>query len=192
MTLFTLQHLLSVDHKTELQLQKFCRLATHDRVNYSVEKSEVNIDKEAMEITLKLTIDAAACDISGQALAGLLRQKGVECEFADPETLVLMITPQTDRSELLRAEAALGVCSPQEAVPGALPIPRGQTRMSIREAVFAPHETIPADKALGRVCGSPTVACPPAIPIAVSGEEITREAIALFAHYGIDKIDVLR
>lgn len=141
---------------------------------------------------LKLTIDAAACGISGQALAGLLRQKGVECEFADPETLVLMITPQTDRSELLRAEAALGVCSPQEAVPVALPIPRGQTRMSIREAVFAPHETIPADKALGRVCGSPTVACPPAIPIAVSGEEITREAIALFAHYGIDEIDVLR
>ena len=63
MTLFTLQHLLSVDHKTELQLQKFCRLATHDRVNYSVEKSEVNIDKEAMEITLKLTIDTAISSV---------------------------------------------------------------------------------------------------------------------------------
>ena len=141
---------------------------------------------------LKLTIDAAACGISGQALAGLLRQNGVECEFADPETLVLMITPQTDRSELLRAEAALGVCSPQEAVPVALPIPRGQALMSIREAVFAPHETIPAREALGRICGSPTVACPPAIPIAVSGEEITQEALILFEHYGFDTIEVVR
>ena len=64
--------------------------------------------------------------------------------------------------------------------------------MSIREAVFAPHETIPAREALGRVCGSPTVACPPAIPIAVSGEEITQEALILFEHYGFDTIEVVR
>ncbi|MCI6588603.1 MAG: amino acid decarboxylase, partial [Clostridiales bacterium] len=68
----------------------------------------------------------------------------------------------------------------------------GERACSIREAVFAPHETMPARDALGRVCGAPTVACPPAIPIAVSGEVITREALSLFAHYGIDEVDVIR
>ena len=63
--------------------------------------------------------------------------------------------------------------------------------VSIRQASFAGHEMVPAQAALGRICGTPTVACPPAIPIAVSGEEITKEALALFEHYGVDSVDVI-
>ena len=48
-----------------------------------------------------------------------------------------------------------------------------------------------AAHSLGRVCGLPTVGCPPAIPIAVSGERITPEALALFAYYGIEQVEVL-
>ena len=46
--------------------------------------------------------------------------------------------------------------------------------------------------ALGRVCAMPTVSCPPAIPVAVSGEEITPAAIALMQRYGIEELSVLR
>jgi len=53
-------------------------------------------------------------------------------------------------------------------------------------------ETIPAEQALGRICGVPTVACPPAIPIAVSGERIGPEALALFRHYGVRTVDVIK
>jgi iron complex transport system substrate-binding protein len=52
--------------------------------------------------------------------------------------------------------------------------------MTLRQAVFAPSEVAPVGEAAGRVCAAPTVACPPAIPIAVSGEVITLEAAALF------------
>jgi arginine/lysine/ornithine decarboxylase len=64
--------------------------------------------------------------------------------------------------------------------------------LSIRQALFAPHETVPVEQALGRVCGAPTVACPPAIPIAVSGERIGEAAVALFHRYGIRTVDVLK
>ena len=141
---------------------------------------------------LKLTLDAAAAGTTGGELAGLLREGGVECEFADPETLVLMLTPENDPADLERIVSALGVCAAPARPWPDLPAARGKQLCSVRDAVFAQHETIPAKQALGRICGAPTVACPPAIPIAVSGEEITPEALVLFRHYGIAEIDVVR
>lgn len=141
---------------------------------------------------LKLTIDAAAAGTTGSALADRLRTHGMECEFADPETLVLMLTPENTPEEIDRIAAALCVCdSPARPWP-ALPAARGKQICSVREAIFAPHETVCVSNALGRICGAPTVSCPPAIPIAVSGEEITEEALTLFAHYGIGEVDVIR
>lgn len=64
--------------------------------------------------------------------------------------------------------------------------------MSIREALFAPHEFVPVGLAVGRVCGAPTVACPPAIPIAVSGELIDDDAAGLFRLYGVGRVEVVR
>ena len=47
-----------------------------------------------------------------------------------------------------------------------------------------------AGQALGRVCALPTVACPPAIPIAVSGEAIGPAAVELFRLYGGEQVAV--
>ena len=140
---------------------------------------------------LKVTLDAARAGISGHQLADRLRRGGVECEFADPETVVLMITPENTPEDLTRAVVALGRNDAPAHPWPVLPIARGRRACSVREAIFAPHETIPIEAAPGRICGAPTVACPPAIPIAVSGEVITREALALFGHYGITEVDVL-
>ena len=64
--------------------------------------------------------------------------------------------------------------------------------LSIREAMLSAHVRITAGKAEGKICASPCVSCPPAIPIAVSGERITREHIALFKAYGIEEIDTVK
>ena len=64
--------------------------------------------------------------------------------------------------------------------------------VSIREAFFSEHEVIPVEEAEGRICGSPMVSCPPAIPIVVSGEIITEQAIRMFKHYGIPTVEVLK
>ena len=138
---------------------------------------------------LRVTV-AAPRGVTGQELAGQLRRQGVECEYADRDFLVLMATPENTPEELAQAAAALGQC-PGEANPPQLPLARGERACSIRQAAFAPRETVDAAHSLGRVCGLPTVGCPPAIPIAVSGERITPEALALFACYGIEQVEVL-
>ena len=138
---------------------------------------------------LRVTV-AAPRGVTGQELAGQLRRQGVECEYADRDFLVLMATPENTPEELAQAAAALGQC-PGEANPLQLPLARGERACSIRQAAFAPRETVDAAHSLGRVCGLPTVGCPPAIPIAVSGERITPETLALFAYYGIEQVEVL-
>ncbi len=138
---------------------------------------------------LRVTV-AAPRGVTGQELAGQLRRQGAECEYADRDFLVLMATPENTPEELAQAAAALGQC-PGEANSPQLPLARGERACSIRQAAFAPRETVDAAHSLGRVCGLPTVGCPPAIPIAVSGERITPEALALFAYYGIEQVEVL-
>ena len=73
-----------------------------------------------------------------------------------------------------------------------LPMARAERVLSVRQAMFATHELLAAGESLGRICASPTVACPPAIPIAVSGERIGPSALALFAHYGVAQVEVVR
>ena len=64
--------------------------------------------------------------------------------------------------------------------------------MTVREAVFSQCETVKAENSLGRICASPTVSCPPAVPIAVSGEVINENHIRLFKHYKTDNISVVQ
>ena len=62
----------------------------------------------------------------------------------------------------------------------------------IYNAVFAESEIVDVDNSIGRICAAPTVSCPPAVPIAVSGEEITEEVAMLFKYYGTDEILVVK
>ena len=139
---------------------------------------------------LRVTVNAPE-GMTGEALADRLREHGVECEYADPEYLVLMATPSNTQEDFDRVIAALGVNTAPAAVREPLPVAIGEQALSIREALFAPHETIPVSEGLGRICASPTVSCPPAIPIAVSGEVIGKEAMELFEHYGVETLDVI-
>ena len=139
---------------------------------------------------LRITINAPA-GVTGLALADRLRGHGVECEYADPEFLVFMATPSNTQEDFDRVVNALGINTAPAAVRAPLPVAIGKQAVSIRQALFSPHETIPVSEGLGRICASPTVSCPPAIPIAVSGEVIGKEAMALFHHYGVETLDVL-
>ena len=132
--------------------------------------------------------------MTGGQLANRLRENGVECEYADLDFLVLMLTPENRAADIERLVYAIGtndaVYAPAPQLT--LPLARGERVCSVREALFAPRETIPAARSLGRVCGAPTVGCPPAIPIAVSGEQIGPEALELFRRYGVEQVEVLR
>lgn len=140
---------------------------------------------------LRLTLRAPE-QMTGTGMAQLLRAAGMECEYADGEHLVLMLTPQNRPDELGRLVEALGRNERPPKSPENLPLPKAKQEMSIREAMLRPQERVPVEKSLGRVCGSPTVACPPAIPIAVSGERIGPEAVTLLRRCGVESVEVVR
>ena len=136
---------------------------------------------------LKLTIDAKAYGYTGVDLARLLRQMGIECEFSDPDYLVLMVTPETGAAGLRQLEDAL------TAIPQRPPLTERPPRfhkpqriLSIREAMLSPSECIPVSESQGRILAAATVGCPPAVPIIVCGEQIDTETIERFRYYGID------
>lgn len=56
---------------------------------------------------LKITIPAAFTSLSGTQLANLLRQHGIECEYADPDYVVLMASPCNTPEDMNKLEAAL-------------------------------------------------------------------------------------
>ncbi|HIZ30788.1 MAG TPA: aminotransferase class V-fold PLP-dependent enzyme [Candidatus Fournierella merdipullorum] len=142
---------------------------------------------------LKVTLRASERGWRGDALAGFLRRKGVECEYADPDHLVLMVTPQNAPEDLEKVRAALAAAGQgSEAAQTPPQMARPRQVVSLRAALLAPGEEVPVEAAVGRVCAAPTVACPPAVPVAVSGEEIGPDAAAVFRYYGIETVRVLR
>lgn len=140
---------------------------------------------------LKLTLRAPEGS-SGIQLAQQLRSGGIECEYADEDFLVLMLTPENTLEELEDFRKILGENPRPQARRRSLPRACGEQVISMKRAMSAPHELIPAEEALGRICGAPTVACPPAIPIAVWGERIDEAAVTLFRSYGVKHVDVLK
>lgn len=137
------------------------------------------------EEPLKLTIEASASGWTGTGLADLLREKGVECEYADPDHVVLMVSGSTTEEDLRKAADALTAAKPKPAgTRPVLTLPRGERVLSIRQAILGPKETLTMEEALGRVLAAPSVSCPPAVPILVCGERITPEAVEAFRYYG--------
>jgi len=142
---------------------------------------------------LKLTLDTAKSGYSGEELAKILRKNNAEPEYYDDDFLVLMITPQNPNKdfELLRSIfSSLPTREEKDIKKADIPYPK--MKMSVREAVFSECETIPVEASVGRICATPSVSCPPAIPIAISGEVISEETVKLFKQYGIEKIDVVK
>lgn len=128
----------------------------------------------------------------GTVLAERLRKSGIECEYADRDYVVLMATPENDKEDFERLKNALGenknFCGEDEQIP----LAKGKRVLTVRQAIMSPWETVETENTIGRICAAPAVSCPPAIPIAVSGEKIGEEAIWLFKRYGIDRVNVIK
>ena len=147
--------------------------------------------KVAQSDPLKITLEIPN-GISGMELSECLRLKGIECEYADQNDIVFMISTENTREDLERLVLGLGENKYDYMEKEYLPVQPTKQMMSIREALFSLPETIPVGQAEKRICRVPTVSCPPAIPIAVPGEMITKEMITTFQFYGITELDVVK
>ena len=145
---------------------------------------------------LKIVIDTAAAGMEGDKLAEEFRKHKIECEYADKYFVVLMITPQNDEKDFERlekwaVETKYKRVAKKKIEPKKLILHRAERVMSIRKAAFSPYRKIKVSAAGGSICASQTIACPPAIPIAVCGERIDQNMISIFEEYGIDYVNVV-
>lgn len=145
------------------------------------------------EEPLKLTVSAKSYGYEGVDFADALRARNVECEFADRDFAVMMLTPETGKDGIARLREALLSIPKRQAIterPPEMGLP--EKIMSIREAAMAAKETVAAKDSLGRILADVSVSCPPAVPIVVCGERIDVDALRCFDYYGIDTCTVVK
>ena len=140
---------------------------------------------------LKLTLEIPQ-GVSNVDLTERLRQNHVEYEYADPDYLVFMLTPENTEEDFRQLLYALGNNKRSYEKKAQFIVQKATQKTTIREAMFSTPEAISVKEAMGRICRVPTVSCPPAIPIAVPGEEVDARMLMLFEHYGIKEIDVIK
>lgn len=142
---------------------------------------------------LKITIYPRFYGYTGVEMAEYLRRQGIECEYADPDFMVLMLTPAITEDDLQRLVNALVVLPRRSPIIANPPlIGKPERVLSIRQALLSPWEIIPVTESEGRILAAASVGCPPAIPIVVCGEKIDKQAIRCFQHYGIHMCSVAK
>lgn len=141
---------------------------------------------------LKITIATKSFGYTGVDFAEHLRENGIECEFADNDFVVLMPSTDIGTDELAHLEMAatsLPQKEPMTITPPALA--RSERALRICYALLWPSETVTVEDSIGRVLASPSVSCPPAVPIVMCGERIDEDAVSAFRYYGVQKVRVV-
>ncbi len=171
-----------LDTKAQAEFEKCAKRVAELKV-YITDKSDE---------PLKITIDANEMGYNGFEIADVLRKNSIECEYADDRFVVLMFSPFNSETDFERVETSLKSTPKREKISSEnIVLPTIEKVLSIRQAYFSRQQECDVADAEGKICGFSTVSCPPAIPIALSGERITKEHIELFEKYGIKKIKVV-
>lgn len=144
------------------------------------------------EIT-KFTLECKKYGYFGFEMAEILSEKGIVCEFFDRDYLVLMFTTETGDGELGVLETALISIEKRAPIFEKPPCAFiSEKKMSIREATLSPCELLPINECEGRILARLGVSCPPAVPIGMCGEVVTREMIKAFEYYGAETCAVIK
>ena len=142
---------------------------------------------------MKITISTKPYGYEGNHFADLLEEKGIVVEFADRDFVTMMFSPCNKSGDFKKtAKAILSIERKQPILDLPPSSPILERGMAMHSALFAPSEEVEVDKAIGRILATPTVSCPPAIPIAVCGEVIDKEAVEVFKYYRINTILVVK
>lgn len=141
---------------------------------------------------LKITIATKSFGYTGVEFAEHLRENGIECEFADNDFVVLMPSTDIGTDELAHLEMAATSLPQKEPITITPPaLARSECALRIAYALLWPSETVTVEDSIGRILASPSVSCPPAVPILLCGERIDEDAVRAFRYYGVEKVRVV-
>ena len=119
----------------------------------------------------------------GNAVEADLLARGMPVEMADRDTIVAMVT-MADRADVIE-ELAVALAesirtrraTPRPVVVSGVWAVDPVTVLSPRDAYFAQRESVPVERAVGRVSAELVAPYPPGIPVLAPGEEVTLDVV---------------
>lgn len=160
----------------------YCISKINELKQFICKKGFTLLGDEPLKITVKT---------NGNKMAEKFRELGGECEYSDGQFIVFMLSPENSDKDFDLIKT-LFETSKNYTVENPPTLKKGEKALSIREATLSAQEIVKIKNAVGRICASPTVSCPPAVPIAVSGEIITEEMVRIFEFHNIDSISCVK
>ncbi len=132
----------------------------------------------------RLVVGLAGTGASGFAVEEDLERLGFALEMADRDTIVATVT-MADTAGTVEpfVDALAAAIERRRAEPRAVVTPAWlgerlpEVAMTPRDAFFAPHETVRAETATGRVAAELVAPYPPGIPAIVPGEVVGRDVL---------------
>ncbi|MEW6547501.1 MAG: aminotransferase class I/II-fold pyridoxal phosphate-dependent enzyme [Bacillota bacterium] len=140
---------------------------------------------------LRLVVDTAQMGWEGREAANFLREAGIEVEWAEPDRVLILLGlrpgPDSDAlAEVLtrlpgrgtRTAVVGGVAGARVGSTGIGPYPRLEAVTDPTRAWWAEQETVPLERAVGRIAGDMLYLSPPGVPVVAPGERWSEEALA--------------
>lgn len=141
---------------------------------------------------MRLTLPLAGTGWDAQNFRKLLRKHKIMEEYLSDSGCVLLFSPFNREEDFKRTEALLDEVLIQNQPFTAFPIVPSEKVMSLREAFLSPKESVPVEKAEGRIAAQVKITCPPGIPLVMPGERLHKEIIKILKNSGIFVIDVVK
>lgn len=149
------------------------------------------VARDGLRDPIRIVLPLSGTGYDAQSFLQHLRAHRIEPEYCSDAGCVLLpplYDGDRDFRRLIDAIRSADVrrCQAQPAADSTA----AQRVLSIRQAVFAPSETVEVQAALGRICAQNVALCPPGLSIAVPGERINEQMLLLMRQSGIGRIEV--
>ena len=143
----------------------------------------------------RIAFDTSKLGFIGEEFGDKLRENGVEPEYAGQGKIILIPSVMNTKEDFERLnEAIINICKEKreaqnpEKVIAVLP----ERVMSPRDALMSEKEAVSVKDSEGRVAAEVFCPCPPAIPVVMPGEIISKNEIESLLSYGIFNIKVVK
>ena len=128
-------------------------------------------------------------------MAEMLKEFGIECEYADEYRCVLLFGSGSTDVDFETIKMVLKANTPRSVFVRSLPSPpvhiRTQTACSPAKAYFSGKVRLPVMMTVGKVCAGAVAPCPPGIPLIMPGEVVTIDAARALRDKGIADIPIV-
>ena len=115
---------------------------------------------------MRLTLPLADSGYTAEEFKALLHERRIMEEYCSDSGCVLLFSPFNREEDFARVRQFLLDCPVrQKGSFTPFPIVPSQRVMGLRQALFAPKESVDIDKAEGRISAQVKITCPPGIPL---------------------------